>query len=150
MGVRDGCYNCNKRRIICDKTEPYCVKCTKKGLQCPGITIRYRFNDGIASRGKLRGVSFPLTPSSDPKVKTFRAINQAKTTTGSECQQSGYISRLYLVQERRRPADSQCLAGGNTHNNLTLNTHQTCLQPISGKSRHLLNYCRSHFKPGSF
>lgn len=38
-----GCFNCVKRRIICDWTEPKCKKCAKKGLDCPGYGIRYRF-----------------------------------------------------------------------------------------------------------
>ncbi|KAH7145923.1 hypothetical protein B0J13DRAFT_331822 [Dactylonectria estremocensis] len=37
------CYNCVKRRIICDRTGTRCRKCAKKGLRCPGYGIRYRF-----------------------------------------------------------------------------------------------------------
>lgn len=60
MGTRKGCYQCTKRRIICDMTEPRCLKCTNKGLDCSGNGLRYRFNDGIASRGKLRGRTTPM------------------------------------------------------------------------------------------
>lgn len=31
---------------MCDLTEPKCNKCAKKGLDCPGYGIRYRFADG--------------------------------------------------------------------------------------------------------
>lgn len=37
------CYNCVKRRIICDRSPARCRKCVKKGLVCPGYGIRYRF-----------------------------------------------------------------------------------------------------------
>lgn len=37
------CYNCVKRRIICDRSPARCRKCVKKGLTCPGYGIRYRF-----------------------------------------------------------------------------------------------------------
>ncbi|KAF7547131.1 hypothetical protein G7Z17_g7943 [Cylindrodendrum hubeiense] len=37
------CYNCVKRRIVCDRTGTRCQKCAKKGLRCPGYGIRYRF-----------------------------------------------------------------------------------------------------------
>ncbi|KAK7413744.1 hypothetical protein QQX98_007387 [Neonectria punicea] len=37
------CYNCVKRRIVCDRTGTRCRKCAKKGLRCPGYGIRYRF-----------------------------------------------------------------------------------------------------------
>lgn len=63
MGVRKGCYNCSQRRIICDRTEPRCLKCAKRGVECSGMGIRYRFNDGLASRGKLRGLSIPVIPA---------------------------------------------------------------------------------------
>jgi hypothetical protein len=50
-----------KRRIICDRTEPHCKKCHKKGLECTGFGIRYRFNNGIASRGQFKGKKQPTT-----------------------------------------------------------------------------------------
>lgn len=34
-----------RRRIVCDLTTPKCKKCEKKGLDCPGYGIRYRFAD---------------------------------------------------------------------------------------------------------
>lgn len=44
--IHTACYHCTKRRIVCDLTEPKCNKCAKKGLDCPGYGIRYRFADG--------------------------------------------------------------------------------------------------------
>lgn len=66
MGIRKGCYNCSKRRILCDETEPQCLKCVKKGLECSGQGLRIRFNNGVASRGKLRGLSIPIPPDRPP------------------------------------------------------------------------------------
>jgi len=57
-----GCYNCSQRRINCDRGTP-CRKCLKKGLECHGLGVRYRFNDGVASRGKLAGSSIPVPNS---------------------------------------------------------------------------------------
>ncbi|KAF2151605.1 hypothetical protein K461DRAFT_279086 [Myriangium duriaei CBS 260.36] len=54
-----GCYNCARRRISCDRKEPTCQKCASKGLVCGGLGLRYRFNEGIASRGKLKGSHVP-------------------------------------------------------------------------------------------
>ncbi|KIW04348.1 uncharacterized protein PV09_04637 [Verruconis gallopava] len=65
-----GCYNCMKRRIVCDKREPNCAKCQKKGLQCPGMGIRYRFNEGLAARGKLKGKTFNLQSPDIPTETT--------------------------------------------------------------------------------
>ncbi len=66
-----GCYNCMKRRIICDRTEPRCNKCHKKGLECTGFGIRYRFNDGVASRGHLKGKKQP-TPTSENQSSVWK------------------------------------------------------------------------------
>lgn len=44
--VIKACFNCTKRRIVCDLTPPKCKKCEKKGLECPGYGVRYRFTDG--------------------------------------------------------------------------------------------------------
>jgi hypothetical protein len=30
------CWNCFKRRLVCDRTLPHCKKCTKAGKECPG------------------------------------------------------------------------------------------------------------------
>ena len=55
-------------------TEPHCLKCTKKGLACSGLGIRYRFNTGIASRGKFRGKPYPI----------LDAQNEDQNTSSSE------------------------------------------------------------------
>ncbi|QPC67777.1 hypothetical protein HYE67_010008 [Fusarium culmorum] len=55
-----GCYQCSRRRIDCDRQEPECVKCVTKGIKCSGLGLRYRFNDGIAARGKFVGKTFPV------------------------------------------------------------------------------------------
>ncbi|KAK2731399.1 hypothetical protein CKAH01_09047 [Colletotrichum kahawae] len=46
-----GCFECSKRRISCDRTEPECEKYLSRGLKCSGLGIRHRFSDGVASRG---------------------------------------------------------------------------------------------------
>lgn len=61
-----------KRRIKCDRTEPHCLKCRKKGVECPGFSVRYRFNDGVASRGHLKGKNTPGEQSEGEK--NFEAV----------------------------------------------------------------------------
>lgn len=41
---RPGCLECRNRRICCDKTEPECQKCVKKGIKCSGQGIECRFS----------------------------------------------------------------------------------------------------------
>ena len=67
-----------KRRIICDRTEPHCKKCAKKNLICPGLgPVRYRFNDGVAARGKLKGKYYHVEP---PAVECMPAPSTAPAT----------------------------------------------------------------------
>ncbi|PYI09407.1 hypothetical protein BO78DRAFT_415684 [Aspergillus sclerotiicarbonarius CBS 121057] len=54
-----GCFQCSKRRIICDRGEPVCLKCQKKGIECSGLG-RFRFTAGVATRGKLKGCTIPV------------------------------------------------------------------------------------------
>ncbi|KAJ5730588.1 uncharacterized protein N7483_005096 [Penicillium malachiteum] len=65
-----GCHNCSQRRINCDQGTP-CQKCVKKGLQCSGLGIRYRFNNGVASRGNLAGEKIPVKNSSPDLTSTY-------------------------------------------------------------------------------
>lgn len=53
-----GCFQCSKRRIVCDAIEPSCNKCLKKGLECSGLG-RFRFSAGIARRGRWKDCTIP-------------------------------------------------------------------------------------------
>jgi hypothetical protein len=54
------CRVCNRRRIKCDRRLPTCNKCEKRGLQCSGYGLILKWDQGIASRGNLKGKSLPL------------------------------------------------------------------------------------------
>ena len=54
-----GCFQCSKRRIVCDGTEPSCRKCQTKGIECSGPG-RFRFSPGVAQRGRLKGCRIPV------------------------------------------------------------------------------------------
>ena len=55
-----GCFQCSRRRIVCDKNEPSCTKCLKKGIECSGLG-RIRFAEGVARRGRLKDCKIPVT-----------------------------------------------------------------------------------------
>lgn len=63
-----------KRRIKCDRTEPQCGKCIKKGIVCPGMGIRYRFNDGIAARGRFKGKDKPVLDDAESLSKATQGM----------------------------------------------------------------------------
>jgi hypothetical protein len=53
-----GCFQCSRRRIVCDRNEP-CLKCIKKGIECSGLG-RIRFAEGVARRGRLKDCKIPV------------------------------------------------------------------------------------------
>ncbi|KAL4756755.1 Zn(II)2Cys6 transcription factor [Aspergillus foveolatus] len=55
-----GCFQCTKRRIVCDRGEPICRKCQKKGIECSGLG-RFRFYSGSSIRGLSQGDPVPVT-----------------------------------------------------------------------------------------
>ena len=57
---RDGCRECLYRRIRCDKTDPSCQKCLKKGLECSGVG-KFCFVNGVTRR--RRKTASPSTAS---------------------------------------------------------------------------------------
>jgi len=65
-----------KRRIKCDRTEPHCLKCRKKGVECPGFSVSLSFQTmGFASRGHLKGKNTPGEQSEGEK--NFEAVSSA-------------------------------------------------------------------------
>jgi hypothetical protein len=54
------CRICNRRRIRCDRRLPTCGKCEKRGLTCSGYGIILKWDQGVASRGNLKGKSLPV------------------------------------------------------------------------------------------
>lgn len=141
MGARKGCYQCSKRRIICDMGEPRCLKCMKRGLECSGNGIRYRFNVGIASRGRLTGLSTPVTdvkrpsrpPSPNEKSRSRRTADKRATIT------------------RKGNSD----AANQSPQQCPFNTYRQMpvlpwLEPLNAHSRFLFNHCTFYIRQARF
>lgn len=54
------CRVCNRRRVKCDRRQPTCTKCEKRGLTCSGYGVILKWEQGVASRGNLKGKSLPI------------------------------------------------------------------------------------------
>ncbi|KJZ71443.1 hypothetical protein HIM_09167 [Hirsutella minnesotensis 3608] len=59
-GASDDCFTCAKRNIKCDRRRPYCSQCLEIGNDCSGYKTQLTWGVGVASRGKLRGLSLPI------------------------------------------------------------------------------------------
>ena len=59
-GAQDDCFTCQKRSVGCDRKRPYCTPCISIGKDCSGYKTTLTWGVGVASRGKLRGLSSPV------------------------------------------------------------------------------------------
>ncbi|KAF4978534.1 hypothetical protein FZEAL_5106 [Fusarium zealandicum] len=118
-----GCYQCSRRRIDCDRQEPTCGKCSSKGLACSGLGLRYRFNDGIAARGKFVGKSVPVVDSIESTAQTQENSVQASTPESTKDSREEEDSTRHLALQSYRPP--QIEAG---------------LDHVDGKTRFCLQY----------
>ena len=76
---RDGCKECSRRRIKCDKGTPECAKCLKKGIQCTGVGRQIRFVEGAISKGKRKG--HPIADVRNITTNLSRHLNDATALT---------------------------------------------------------------------
>lgn len=59
-GAADDCFTCSTRSLKCDRRRPYCTQCLNDGKDCAGYKTQLTWGNGVASRGKLRGLSLPV------------------------------------------------------------------------------------------
>lgn len=59
-GASDDCFTCVKRNVKCDRRRPYCSQCLEVSNECSGYKTQLTWGVGVASRGKLRGLSLPV------------------------------------------------------------------------------------------
>ncbi|KAG8527737.1 uncharacterized protein KY384_007891 [Bacidia gigantensis] len=62
-GAADDCFACQERQAKCDRRRPYCTPCLDIGKDCSGYKTALTWGVGVASRGKLRGLSLPIASS---------------------------------------------------------------------------------------
>ena len=62
-GAASDCFKCNELHQKCDRTRPYCKQCLNHGKPCSGYKTALRWNVGVASRGRLRGLALPIAAS---------------------------------------------------------------------------------------
>ena len=128
-----GCYECSRRRIDCDRRGPVCLKCERRGLECSGLGVRYRFNDGVASRGKLAGKKVPEGALSYVRDRVSRGSRPRDTPPPCPLGNGGKNADSVAGEEEEGDAGamglSSCLqlAAGPDH--------------LDGATRYLLHYC---------
>lgn len=84
-GASDDCFACTKRNVKCDRRRPYCGQCLQVGNECSGYKTQLTWGVGVASRGKLRGLSLPVARSA-PAPKSPPAHRPRASSTISRMQ----------------------------------------------------------------
>lgn len=89
-GAADDCFTCTKRNVKCDRRRPYCSQCLDVGNECSGYKTQLTWGVGVASRGKLRGLSLPIAKAPpvprEPKKSPVprRRANSTFSVTGTQ------------------------------------------------------------------
>lgn len=107
-GAADDCFTCQERQRKCDRKRPYCTQCLDHGKDCSGYKTALTWNVGVASRGKLRGLSLPIAksqkvePNLEPKSTKKRSASGEMAALHSPCHES-----------QQTQADRSFPSGGN-------------------------------------
>ncbi|VUC22868.1 unnamed protein product [Clonostachys rosea] len=133
---KKACYHCMKRRIKCDLTLPKCQKCAKKGLECPGYGIRYRFSDDnttVLSEEAHQTTSFPAAARDwkwvdDRRRKKARV--QRQSVSNSTCSTPKSSENKDMVASRMHPAAETTLVPMHSHDSWAPGDVD-CSDPIS-------------------
>ncbi|OJK01667.1 hypothetical protein ASPACDRAFT_26030 [Aspergillus aculeatus ATCC 16872] len=86
----DDCFTCARQASQCDRRRPYCSQCLDNGRDCAGYKTTLTWGVGVASRGKLRGLSLPVTgaqpaaASSQPRATAASRVSQSTDSRASE------------------------------------------------------------------
>ncbi|KAF2400233.1 hypothetical protein EJ06DRAFT_422051 [Trichodelitschia bisporula] len=78
-GATEDCFTCRKRQLRCDRRRPYCTQCLEIGKECSGYRTTLTWGVGVASRGKLRGLSLPIVNSTRRACDDNAAANAQPT-----------------------------------------------------------------------
>lgn len=102
----EACHNCRRQRLQCDRSLPQCLKCIKRGQECLGYQRLLRWEQGVASRGKMAGMTFDDLMRTQGTHETGRPSQQSsgensivplpRTLTNPMIQDLDHASQKYL------------------------------------------------------
>ncbi|KXH36206.1 hypothetical protein CSIM01_09379 [Colletotrichum simmondsii] len=87
-GAADDCFTCSKRNVKCDRRRPYCSQCLEIGNECSGYKTQLTWGVGVASRGKLRGLSLPIAKA--PPVAGVAKKSPSRPRANSTATSAGW------------------------------------------------------------
>lgn len=91
-GATDDCFSCRKRSVACDRKRPYCTQCIDIGKECSGYKTTLTWGVGVASRGKLRGLSCPVAGID---ANAAEEIRRRKSSVGKPVKQEEQSDSMF-------------------------------------------------------
>ncbi|KPM34639.1 hypothetical protein AK830_g11942 [Neonectria ditissima] len=102
-GASDDCFACSKKNIKCDRRRPYCAQCLEVGSECSGYKTQLTWGVGVASRGKLRGLSLPIAKA-PPVAREPKKLPASRSRSSSSVAIPG-VEQDDFGGMARRPID---------------------------------------------
>jgi hypothetical protein len=102
-GASDDCFACTKRNTKCDRRRPYCSQCLEVGKECSGYKTQLTWGVGVASRGKLRGLSLPIARSAPAMRSPPPSRARTNSTTISPSQDNNELDGVKIKMETAAP-----------------------------------------------
>ncbi|KKA20753.1 hypothetical protein T310_5218 [Rasamsonia emersonii CBS 393.64] len=113
-GAAEDCFTCASRGTKCDRRRPYCTQCLDLGKDCSGYKTTLTWGVGVASRGKLRGLSLPVSggqavaPQKPRKQSTSgneAKPQQSRSKQESSADSSETVSATQKTETQSPPSD---------------------------------------------
>ncbi|KAL2266482.1 hypothetical protein VTJ83DRAFT_5834 [Remersonia thermophila] len=104
-GAADDCFTCAKRNVKCDRRRPYCSQCLEIGNECSGYKTQLTWGVGVASRGKLRGLSLPIAKA--PPVNPPKMAGITKTSAPAKSRTPNLAPPVQPLQQAQQPQQQQ-------------------------------------------
>lgn len=106
-GAADDCFTCRKRNAQCDRRRPYCGQCLEIGKDCSGYKTTLTWGVGIASRGKLRGLTCPVAEHAEGPVGVTKrnsvSQHKRKPSTAAPSSDKPAPARIDTAPPTREP-----------------------------------------------
>ncbi|KAF2804112.1 uncharacterized protein BDZ99DRAFT_575747 [Mytilinidion resinicola] len=105
-GAAEDCHACRKAQTKCDRKRPYCGPCIDLGKECSGYRTTLTWGVGVASRGKLRGLSTPVvqTPSQTSNARDSKTQTSSDKAASNRPTSKADAQRTLNMQRSQSPA----------------------------------------------
>ncbi|KAK0834838.1 hypothetical protein LTR73_001129 [Friedmanniomyces endolithicus] len=159
-GATDDCFACGKRGVKCDRKRPYCTQCIDIGKECSGYKTTLTWGVGVASRGKLRGLTCPIAnknvdgsdilPEDERRRRRKSSLSAVKKEDVGEARSASTVAMVPMAGMEGPPPPPQAMATLPPPTlPMPIPQHRTSWQ-IPGYHEHIRARQDDHVRNGSF